>query len=185
MEDIFSFNTIEEAIEDIRAGRMIIVVDDENRENEGDLLMAAEMVTPEDINFMATFGKGLICAPITEERAKQLKLAPMVEKNTDNMGTAFTVSVDHVDTSTGISAYDRALTAKALTYVKAKPEDFRRPGHIFPLAAKPGGVLRRAGHTEAAVDMANLAGLYPAGVICEIMKDDGKMARLPELVEFS
>lgn len=185
LENSFYFNTIEEAVEDIRMGKMIIVVDDENRENEGDLLMAAEMASPQSINFMATFAKGLICAPITKERAKQLKFTPMVEKNTDNMGTAFTVSVDHVGTSTGISAYDRALTAKALTYTKAKPEDFRRPGHIFPLEAKPGGVLRRAGHTEAAVDMANLAGLYPAGVICEIMKDDGKMARLPELMEFS
>lgn len=185
MQDSFKFNTIEEAIEDIRSGKMIIVVDDENRENEGDLLMAAEKVDPEDINFMATFGKGLICAPITRERADELKLSPMVEKNTDTMETAFTVSVDHIKTSTGISAYDRALTVKALTDVEAKPEDFRRPGHIFPLIAKPGGVLRRAGHTEAAVDMATLAGLCPAGVICEIMKDDGKMAGLPELMRFS
>lgn len=185
MQDNFNFNTIEEAIEDIRLGKMIIVVDDENRENEGDFLMAAEKVTPKDINFMATYGRGLICAPITMERAEELNLSPMVDKNTDNMETAFTVSIDHIKTSTGISAYDRAITAKALTEVGAQAEDFRRPGHIFPLIAKPGGVLRRAGHTEAAVDLATLAGLYPAGVICEIMKDDGKMARLPELMKFS
>lgn len=185
MQDNFNFNTIEEAIEDIRLGKMIIVVDDENRENEGDFLMAAEKVTPQDINFMATYGRGLICAPITMERAEELNLSPMVDKNTDNMETAFTVSIDHIKTSTGISAYDRAITAKALTEVGAQAEDFRRPGHIFPLIAKPGGVLRRAGHTEAAVDLATLAGLYPAGVICEIMKDDGKMARLPELMKFS
>ncbi|NLZ52063.1 MAG: bifunctional 3,4-dihydroxy-2-butanone-4-phosphate synthase/GTP cyclohydrolase II [Thermoanaerobacteraceae bacterium] len=185
LQDNFNFNTIEEAIEDIRLGKMIIVVDDENRENEGDFLMAAEKVTPKDINFMATYGRGLICAPITMERAEELNLSPMVDKNTDNMETAFTVSIDHIKTSTGISAYDRAITAKALTEVGAQAEDFRRPGHIFPLIAKPGGVLRRAGHTEAAVDLATLAGLYPAGVICEIMKDDGKMARLPELMKFS
>lgn len=181
----FKFNSIEEAIDDIKQGKMIIIVDDETRENEGDLVMAAQKVTPEDITFMATYGRGLICTPITESRAQELKLPPMVTKNTDNLETAFTVTIDYIKNSTGISAYDRAQTIKAIIDTNTQSTDFRRPGHVFPLAAKPGGVLRRAGHTEAAVDMATLAGLYPAGVICEIMKDDGTMARLPDLVEFS
>lgn len=181
----FKFNTIEEAIEDIRQGKMIIVVDDEDRENEGDLVMAAEKVTPEAINFMAIYGRGLICVPITKKRAEELELPLMVNHNTDNMYTAFTVSVDYVGNSTGISAYDRADTVKALVNPATKPQDLRRPGHIFPLIAREGGVLRRAGHTEAAVDLARLAGLYPAGVICEIMKDDGTMARLPDLMSFA
>ncbi|ADL08429.1 bifunctional 3,4-dihydroxy-2-butanone-4-phosphate synthase/GTP cyclohydrolase II [Thermosediminibacter oceani] len=181
----FEFNTVEEAIEDIKQGRMVIVVDDEDRENEGDLVMAAEKVTPEAISFMAIYGRGLICVPITEKRAKELDLPLMVSSNTDNMCTAFTVSVDYVGNSTGISAYDRADTVKALIDPSTKPQDLRRPGHIFPLIARDGGVLRRAGHTEAAVDLARLAGLYPAGVICEIMKDDGTMARLPDLMRFA
>lgn len=181
----FKFNSIEEAINDIKQGKMIIIVDDETRENEGDLVMAAQKVTPEDITFMATYGRGLICTPITESRAQELKLPPMVTKNTDKLETAFTVTIDYIKNSTGISAYDRAQTIKAIIDTNTQSTDFRRPGHVFPLAAKPGGVLRRAGHTEAAVDMATLAGLYPAGVICEIMRDDGTMARLPDLVEFS
>lgn len=185
MEKDFQLSTIEEAVKDIKAGKMVIVVDDESRENEGDLVIAAEKVTPKDITFMATFARGLICAPITEKRAEELLLPQMVEKNTDNMETAFTVSVDYIQNSTGISAYDRAQTLKALIDDKTMPEDLRRPGHIFPLRAKPGGVLRRTGHTEAAVDLCSLAGLHPAGVICEIMKDDGKMARLPDLIGFS
>lgn len=185
MSGEFKFNTIEEAIEDIKQGRMIIVVDDEDRENEGDLVMAAEKVTPEAISFMAIHGRGLICVPITKKRAEELDLPLMVGRNTDNMGTAFTVSVDYVGNSTGISAYDRADTVKALIDPATKPQDLRRPGHIFPLIARDGGVLRRAGHTEAAVDLARLAGLYPAGVICEIMKDDGTMARLPDLMSFA
>ncbi len=185
MSGEFKFNTIEEAIEDIKQGIMIIVVDDEDRENEGDLVMAAEKVTPEAISFMAIHGRGLICVPITKKRAEELDLPLMVGNNTDNMGTAFTVSVDYVGNSTGISAYDRADTVKALIDPATKPQDLRRPGHIFPLIARDGGVLRRAGHTEAAVDLARLAGLYPAGVICEIMKDDGTMARLPDLMSFA
>jgi len=179
------FNRIEEAIEDIKAGKMIIVVDDEDRENEGDLIIAAEKATPEAVNFMAKHCRGLICVPITKKRAEELQLSPMVLDNTDNMGTAFTVSVDAKTTTTGISAYERAETIKALIDPNTKPEDLRRPGHIFPLIAKEGGVLRRAGHTEAAVDLARLAGLYPAGVICEIMKEDGTMARVPELKAFA
>ncbi|MFZ5898868.1 MAG: bifunctional 3,4-dihydroxy-2-butanone-4-phosphate synthase/GTP cyclohydrolase II [Bacillota bacterium] len=178
------FNTIEEAIEDIRQGKMIVAVDDYDRENEGDLIMAAEKVTPEAINFMATYGRGLICVPITEERADQLELMPMVTNNTDPHATAFTVSVDAKETSTGISAYERALTVQKLIDPRTRPQDLRRPGHIFPLRAKNGGVLRRAGHTEASVDLSRLAGCYPAGVICEIMKEDGTMARVPELMEF-
>ncbi len=180
------FNTIKEAIEDINQGKMIIVVDDEDRENEGDLLMAAEKVTPEAVNFMATYGRGLICAPMTQERCDELDLHAMVTSNTDARETAFTVSVDVKEkTTTGISAHERAATIKALIDLGTKPDDLARPGHIFPLRAKEGGVLRRAGHTEAAVDLARMAGLYPAGVICEIMKDDGSMARVPELKEFA
>ncbi len=178
-------NTIEEAIEDIRQGKVIIVVDDEDRENEGDFLAAAEKVTPEMINFMATHGKGLICTPLTESRCKELELKAMVTNNTDHMETAFTVSVDLKGhgVTTGISASDRAKTVQALIDSDTKPYDLARPGHIFPLIAKQGGVLRRTGHTEAAIDFARLAGFKPAGVICEIMNDDGTMARLPQLVE--
>lgn len=178
--------SVEEAVEIIRSGGMLIVVDEEDRENEGDLLMAAEKVRPEDVAFMAAYGRGLICVPITPERASELELKPMVDVNTDPHGTAFTVSVDaSCGVSTGISAYDRARTIRLLADPAARASDFRRPGHVFPLVARPGGVLRRAGHTEAAVDLARLAGLYPAGVICEIMRDDGQMARLPDLVEFA
>ncbi|ADN01420.1 bifunctional 3,4-dihydroxy-2-butanone-4-phosphate synthase/GTP cyclohydrolase II [Spirochaeta thermophila] len=180
--DIFA--SIEEAIEEFRAGRPLVVVDDEERENEGDVIVAAEKITPELVNFMAKEARGLICVAITEERARELDLEPMTPENQDTLETAFTVSVDAVGTGTGISAHDRALTTRKLVDPEARPEDFRRPGHVFPLRAKPGGVLRRAGHTEAAVDLARLAGLYPAGVICEIMKDDGSMARLPDLVDY-
>ena len=178
-------NTIEEAIEDIRQGKIIIVVDDEDRENEGDFLAAADKVTPEMINFMATHGKGLICTPLTEKRCKELELHSMVVNNTDHMETAFTVSVDLKGNgvTTGISAQDRAKTVEALVNPATKPFELARPGHIFPLIAKEGGVLRRTGHTEAAIDFARLAGFKPAGVICEIMNDNGTMARLPELYE--
>jgi 3,4-dihydroxy 2-butanone 4-phosphate synthase / GTP cyclohydrolase II len=178
-------NTIEEAIEDIRKGKIIIVVDDEDRENEGDFLAAADKVTPEMINFMATYGKGLICSPLTENRCKELDLHAMVSNNTDNMETAFTVSVDLKGNgvTTGISALDRAKTVLALVNPETKPYELGRPGHIFPLIAKQGGVLRRTGHTEAAIDFARLAGFNSAGVICEIMNDDGTMARLPQLVD--
>lgn len=182
---MFKFNSIEEAIEDIKQGKMIIVVDDEDRENEGDLVMAAEKITGEDVNFMATFGKGLICMPIISERLKELDIRQMVSENTDSHGTAFTVSIDSKETTTGISAFERALTIEKVLDKNSKPSDFKKPGHIFPLEAKDGGVLKRAGHTEAAVDLAMFSGLYPAGVICEIMKEDGTMARLPELIEFS
>jgi len=178
------FYTIEEAIKDIKEGQMVIVIDDPDRENEGDLLMAAEKVTPEDINFMAKFGRGLICMPLEGERLRDLKIEPMVEKNTDNHETAFTVSVDHISTTTGISAYERALTIQKILDEDSIGKDFRRPGHIFPLQARDGGVLKRVGHTEAAVDLAKMAGLKPAGVICEIMSEDGTMARTEELLEF-
>lgn len=180
-----SFNTIEEAIEDIRQGKIILVLDDEDRENEGDLLMAAEKVTPEQVNFMATFGKGMICVPLTQERAYALDLNLMVERNTESMKTSFTVTVDHISSTTGISAFERAKTIMELVNPKAASNDFLRPGHIFPLIARDGGVLKRSGHTEAAVDLARLAGLYPAGVICEIMNDDGTMARMPQLMAFA
>lgn len=183
-EEKVRFNTIEEAINDIREGRMVVVVDDEDRENEGDIIMAAEKVTPEAINFMATHGRGLICVPLEPRRVEELELAPMVVQNTESMGTAFTVSVDAVDTTTGISAFERALTVKKLIDPHTRPEDLSRPGHIFPLRAKEEGVLRRAGHTEAAVDLCRLAGVYPAGVICEIMNEDGTMARVPQLYKF-
>jgi 3,4-dihydroxy 2-butanone 4-phosphate synthase/GTP cyclohydrolase II len=185
MSHNIQLNTIEEAIEDIRQGKMIIVVDDEDRENEGDFLAAADKVTPEMINFMATHGKGLICVPLTESRCKELELHTMVTNNTDNMETAFTVSVDLKGNgvTTGISAADRAKTIEALVHPNTKPYELGRPGHIFPLIARQGGVLRRTGHTEAAIDFARLAGYSSAGVICEIMNDDGSMARLPELVE--
>jgi 3,4-dihydroxy 2-butanone 4-phosphate synthase/GTP cyclohydrolase II len=178
-------NTIHDAIEDIRNGKVIIVVDDANRENEGDFIAAADKVTPEMINFMATEGRGLICAPLTETRCKELDLNMMVRNNTDHMETAFTVSIDlkGQGVTTGISASDRAKTVKALTDPNTKSFELARPGHIFPLVAKEGGVLRRTGHTEAAIDFARLAGLKPAGVIVEIMNEDGTMARLPELIK--
>ena len=177
------FNTIEEALADLKTGKPIIVVDDENRENEGDFIVLAEKATPEAINFMATYGRGLVCTAITEECAQKLNLHPMVEVNTDPHGTAFTVSVDHRSNSTGISAFDRSITVNALLDDEAVAEDFKRPGHTFPIVAKAGGVLQRAGHTEAAVDLAKLCGAAPAGVICEIMKEDGTMARVPDLVK--
>lgn len=180
------FNTIEEAIEDIRNGKMVIVVDDEDRENEGDFLMAADKVTPEAINIMVKYGRGLVCMPITKERAAELDLDYMVTEGADPDEAAFTISVDHKKlTTTGISAPDRANTIRELINPEAKPHDFRRPGHVFPLKAVDGGVLRRAGHTEAAIDLARLAGCSPAGIICEIIHDDGDMARLPELIELS
>jgi len=180
------FCTVEEAIADIRAGRFIIILDDENRENEGDLMMAAEMVTPEAINFMARFGRGLICMPMTAERLRELDIPLMTSQNTESMGTAFTVSVDaRINTTTGISAFDRATTVHALIDPVTRRSDIVTPGHLFPLQAKEGGVLRRTGHTEACVDLARLAGLQPAGVIVEIMNDDGTMARLPQLERFA
>ncbi len=177
-------NTIEEAIADIKKGKVIIVVDDENRENEGDFIAAAEMVTPEMINFMATHGRGLICAPLTEERCNELELTMMVENNTVLHHTQFTVSVDLIGNgcTTGISVHDRSKTIKALVDEDTKPNDLGRPGHIFPLRAKEGGVLRRTGHTEAAIDFARLAGLKPTGILVEILNEDGTMARLPQLV---
>ena len=180
-------NKIEEALEDIKQGKVVIVVDDEDRENEGDFVAAAEMATPEMINFMATHGRGLICTPITETRAKELNLELMVGKNTDPHETAFTVSIDFngAGNTTGISAHDRANTVRALVEQSTKPTDFNRPGHIFPLKAKNGGVLRRTGHTEASIDLARLAGLKPAGVIVEIMNEDGTMARLPQLFDIA
>ncbi len=179
------FHTVDEAIEEIRTGRMVIVVDDEDRENEGDLIIAAEKATPEAINFMATHAKGLICMPMIAERLDELKIQQMVENNTESLETAFAVSVDAATATTGISAYERALTVRTTIDPAARPADLRRPGHIFPLRAKNGGVLRRAGHTETTVDLARLAGFYPAGVCCEIMNDDGTMARVPQLLEFS
>jgi 3,4-dihydroxy 2-butanone 4-phosphate synthase / GTP cyclohydrolase II len=179
------FYSIEEALEDLKQGKVVIVVDDEDRENEGDFVALAEKATPEVINFMAKEGRGLICVPITEQLADKLDLQPMTTVNTDTHGTAFTVSIDHKSTHTGISAFERSTTVLAMLEEEAKPDDFKRPGHIFPLVAKEGGVLRRAGHTEAAVDLAKLCGAKPAGVICEIMKDDGTMARVPELQEMA
>ncbi len=176
-----SLNTIEEALEDLKAGRMIMVTDAEDRENEGDLICAARFATPEVLNFMASRAKGLICMPMSAQIAKKLDFAQMVADNTDNHETAFTVSVDHINTSTGISAYDRSLTAMAVVNAESKPSDFRRPGHMFPLVAREGGVFVRTGHTEATVDFCRLAGLEEAGLCCEIMSSDGHMARLPEL----
>ncbi|MEQ9309420.1 MAG: 3,4-dihydroxy-2-butanone-4-phosphate synthase [Balneolaceae bacterium] len=185
MEDI-RFNTIPEAIEDIKNGKMIIVVDDEDRENEGDFLMAAEKVTTESINFMVTHGRGLVCAPITKEVASKFNLNNMVIEGADPDEANFTISIDHKrQTTTGISAADRANTIREMTNVDAKPGDFRRPGHIFPLIAAQGGVLRRAGHTEAAIDLARLAGLKPVGIICEIMLENGEMARVPDLAKMA
>lgn len=184
---MFKLNTVEEAIKDIRAGKLLIVVDDEDRENEGDFIAAAELITPEKINFMARYGRGLICAPLTEERCDELDLEMMVTKNTSIHSTPFTVSIDLLGhgCTTGISAHDRAKTIQRLCDASAKPEEFGRPGHIFPLRSRNRGVLRRAGHTEASVDLARLAGLYPAGVLVEIMNEDGSMARLPELIELA
>jgi 3,4-dihydroxy 2-butanone 4-phosphate synthase/GTP cyclohydrolase II len=182
----YKFNTIDEAIEELQKGRMIILVDDEDRENEGDLCMAAEKVTPEAINFMAKYGRGLICLSLTPERVEALKLPMMTDENSSPYGTAFTISIEAKrGVTTGISAHDRAKTILTAIDPKTKPEDLARPGHVFPLRARPGGVLQRVGHTEGSVDLARLAGLYPAGVICEIMNDDGTMARVPELMEFA
>ena len=184
---MIKFNTIPEALSDIREGKVVIVVDDEDRENEGDFVVAAEKITPEIINFMATYGRGLICTPILEERAKELNLKLMQTDNTSNEGTAFTVSIDLIskDTTTGISAFDRAKTIQALIDKNISAKNFAKPGHIFPLIAKEGGVLRRAGHTEAGVDLSRLAGLYPASVIVEILNSDGTMARVPELLKLA
>ena len=179
------FATVEEAIEDIRQGKMVLVVDDESRENEGDLIVAADKVTPQIINFMATYAKGLICMPMEGKMLDRLGIQAMVANNTDNHETAFTVSVDAYDTATGISAFERAQTVQRLIADDAKPEHFRRPGHIFPLRSVNGGVLRRAGHTETTTDLARLAGLKPAGLCCEIMDDDGHMMRTPRLLEFA
>lgn len=178
-------NRIEEAIYDLMLGKVIIVVDDEDRENEGDFVALADKATPEVINFMIKEGRGLVCVPVTEERAAELDLPPMVARNTDYHGTAFTVSVDHIETSTGISAHERARTVKALIDPDTRPHDFRRPGHMFPLIGKKGGVLRRTGHTEAALDLARMCGSYPAAVICEVIKEDGTMARVPDLAEIA
>ena len=179
------FATVEDAVEDMRAGRMLIVVDDEDRENEGDLIMAAEHATPEAVNFVIAQARGLICVPMTAERCDALRLPLMVAENTARHGTAFTVSVDAAAGGTGISAYDRALTVRVLADPATQPDDLLRPGHIFPLIATPGGVLRRAGHTEAVVDLTRMAGLQPAGIACEIVHDDGTMARLPDLFRFA
>jgi 3,4-dihydroxy 2-butanone 4-phosphate synthase/GTP cyclohydrolase II len=179
------FHTIEEAIYDLILGKVIIVVDDEDRENEGDFIALSEKATHEVINFMIKVGRGLVCVPITEERAQELDLPPMVARNTDYHGTAFTVSVDYIETTTGISAHERSQTVLALIDAKTRPQDFRRPGHIFPLIAKKGGVLRRTGHTEAAVDLAKMCGAYPSAVICEVIKEDGTMARVPDLMDIA
>jgi 3,4-dihydroxy 2-butanone 4-phosphate synthase/GTP cyclohydrolase II len=186
MNSEYKFNTIPEAIDDLHQGKCVIVVDDEDRENEGDLIMAAEAVTPEMINFFVTHGRGLVCVPMTETDLERLELDQMVQKNTARLGTRFTVSVDAVEgTTTGISAYDRALTIKLLADPNSRPQDLGRPGHIFPLKALSGGVLTRAGHTEATTDLARLAGFRPTGVLCEIMDNDGTMARVPRLMELA
>ena len=179
------FNTIDEILEDIKAGKIVIMIDDEERENEGDVICAAQFATNENVNFMASYAKGLICMPMTEEYTNKFMLPQRCEVNTDNHCTAFTVSIDHVDTATGISAYERSITAMKFVEDDAKPSDFRTPGHMFPLKAKKGGVLERNGHTEATVDLVRLAGLKPVGLCCEIMKDDGTMARTPDLMEFA
>ncbi len=182
---MFTFNTIEEALESLMNGEMIIVTDDENRENEGDLICAAEHATTENVNFMAKYGRGLICMPMARSLVEKLCLPPMVVKNTDNHETAFTVSIDHVDTTTGISAVERGITARKCIDPNARPEDFRRPGHMFPLQAKDNGVFEREGHTEATVDLMRLAGLKEAGLCCEIMADNGEMMRTPELISMA
>lgn len=182
---MFQFNTVEEALEDLRNGKLILVTDDEDRENEGDLICAAEFATTENVNFMASHAKGLICMPMSEKIIRKLQIPQMVSNNTDNHETAFTVSIDHVDTTTGISAAERSITAMKCVEEDAKPEDFRRPGHMFPLLAKPNGVLERNGHTEATVDLMKLASLKECGLCCEIMRDDGTMMRTPELIEMA
>ena len=182
----FKLNTIEEALDDFREGKFLIVVDDEDRENEGDFIIAAEKITPEAVNFMLKNGRGVLCAPITMSRCKELDLAPQVSSNTSLLGTPFTVTIDKVEgCSTGVSATDRAATIKALADPSSKPETFARPGHINPLYAQDNGVLRRAGHTEASIDLARLAGLYPAAALIEIMNEDGTMARMPQLIEIA
>jgi 3,4-dihydroxy 2-butanone 4-phosphate synthase/GTP cyclohydrolase II len=178
-------HSIEEAIADLKKGRPVIVVDDENRENEGDLIALSDRITPEVINFMITHAKGLVCVPLEKKHAEKLQLRLMVENTSDPYETAFTVSIDHVETDTGISAYDRALTIQKMLDQGTEPNEFKRPGHIFPLIAKDGGVLTRPGHTEAAVDLAKLSGSFPSGVICEIIKPDGTMARLPDLERYA
>lgn len=182
---MFRFNTVEEALEDLKKGKLILVTDDEDRENEGDLICAAQFATTENVNFMATHGKGLICMPMGESLVQKLRIPQMVSRNTDSFETAFTVSIDHVDTTTGISAAERSLTALKSVEDDAKPEDFRRPGHMFPLIAKKNGVLERNGHTEATVDLMRLAGLKECGLCCEIMREDGTMMRTPELIELA
>lgn len=182
---MFEFNTIDEALEDLRQGKLILVTDDENRENEGDLICAAEFATTQNVNFMAMHAKGLICMPMSYDYIKKLRLPQMVDDNTDNHETAFTVSIDHVSTTTGISAAERSITAMKCVEEDVKPEDFRRPGHMFPLLAKKNGVLERNGHTEATVDLLKLAGLKPCGLCCEIMRDDGTMMRTPELIQMA
>lgn len=184
MED-FKFNTVEEALEDLRQGKIILVTDDPDRENEGDFICAGEFATTENINFMAIHAKGLICMPMSEEYVHKLQFPQMVTRNTDNHETAFTVSIDHVDTTTGISAAERSLTALKCVDENAKPEDFRRPGHMFPLLARKNGVLERNGHTEATVDLCRLAGLKEVGICCEVMREDGTMMRTPELIELA
>ena len=179
------FHTIEQALEDLRQGKLILVTDDPDRENEGDLICAAEFATTENVNFMATHGKGLICMPMSEEYVRKLRFPQMVQYNTDNHETAFTVSIDHVSTTTGISAAERSVTALKCVEERAEPEDFRRPGHMFPLLAKKNGVLEREGHTEATVDLCRLAGLKACGLCCEVMREDGTMMRTPELMELS
>ena len=179
------FCTVEEALEELRAGRLILTIDDPDRENEGDLICAAQLATTENVNFMATHAKGLICTPMSAEIADRLGLEQMVKVNTDNHATAFTVSIDHVDTTTGISAEERGYTCRKCVDPATRPEDLRRPGHVFPLCARSGGVRERAGHTEASVDLMRLAGLPPYGVLCELTNPDGTMARLPEIMAFS
>lgn len=183
--DGFKYDTVEKALDALRAGQMVLVTDDEDRENEGDLIMAAQFATTEAVNFMAKEARGLICMPADGQVLDRLELDAMVAHNTDNHGTDFGVSIDHISTTTGISAYERALTMRSCADGQAKPTDFRRPGHVFPLRARKGGVLRRTGHTEATVDLCKLAGLAPVGVCCEIMREDGFMARTPELMEFA
>lgn len=182
---MFKFNTVEEVLEDLRAGKIILCTDDPDRENEGDFICAAEFATTENINFMAKYGKGLICMPMSSEYTEKLKLNQMVNENTDNHCTAFTVSIDHIDTTTGISAVERSITAMKAASDDAKPSDFRRPGHMFPLEAREGGVLKRNGHTEATVDLLKIAGLKQIGLCCEIMADDGTMMRTPQLIKFA
>ena len=182
---MFKFDTVEQALEDLKNGKIILVTDDEDRENEGDFICAAEHATTQNINFMAIHGKGLICMPMSEEYCSRLRLPQMVNENTDNHNTAFTVSIDHISTTTGISAAERSITAMKCVEDGVKPEDFRRPGHMFPLLAKKNGVLERNGHTEATVDLMRLAGLKECGLCCEIMREDGTMMRTPELLELA